>query len=109
VTLQAGDVKIINGGLIGTDSFGAGKPGNVTVTANSLLIDGGSLKSIPGSSDITGISAGNGGSVTVRSGDLTITGGGEISTVAEGTGDAGDVTVTANSLVIKDKFEGLDD
>jgi len=93
---------ITAGGLISANAFGKSVAGDVTLTADSLLIDG-----ISFDSPFTGIlaiaefgSSGDAGSITVHAGNLKIIRFGEIRTDTFGKGNAGDLTVTGNSLLI---------
>jgi filamentous hemagglutinin family protein len=112
IFIRAGDLSIVAGGYISSDTFGKGGGGDVTVTANSLLIDG------SGSDLFTGISAdalagtGNGGDLAVTvDGLFTIKGGAYISTDTYSRGKGGDLSVHAESLSIdgsaSDFFTGI--
>jgi len=134
VTVE-GNTTIVNGGKVSADSFSAKSPGNVTLTAGSLVIEGGSADHDTKISAST-YSSGSGGSVAVHAGSLLIDGGtatmftgigseanpgstgsagtvsvttngsanlqngGQISTSTFGPGQAGDVTVSAGTLLI---------
>jgi filamentous hemagglutinin family protein len=110
VVTATSDLKITDGGQIASSTFGEGAGGTVTVTADSLLIDGAGL-SFP----LTGILAnaglgrtGHGGSVTVQASNLTLTAAGVIgaSTASTfGSGKGGDVTVMADSLTLTSSGE----
>ena len=101
IAVRAGDIKIKDDGQIAADTFG-GLGGDVMVTAESLLIDGGGLDSIAGIFARTR-SGGNGGSVAVRAHDVSILAGARIAAVTQGKAPAGNVTVVADSLVIDGK------
>jgi hypothetical protein len=87
-------VKIINGAVISTSTRSQGHGGDVSITANSLIIDGdGSIAANAGPG-----SSGDAGDVVVQADDLAITGGGSISVNAVGQGDGGNVKVTSDLL-----------
>ncbi|KOR32497.1 hypothetical protein TI05_06880, partial [Achromatium sp. WMS3] len=99
---QAGDVivnisgamQILNGGDVGSISFGQGNAGAVSVTADSLEITNGGIWSAaePGST-------GRGNTVDVNvTGLLQMSNNGYIETHTSGPGDAGSITVSAGSL-----------
>jgi large exoprotein involved in heme utilization and adhesion len=102
VTVHAGNLELIDYGDIQSVTFAYGSGGNVDVTANSLLINGGGNLAVT-----TGISAsadhgskGNAGNVTVHAGDLELIDYGDIQSVTFAQGDGGNVDVTTNSLLI---------
>jgi large exoprotein involved in heme utilization and adhesion len=117
ITITAGDVEMIKGGEISTGTFGKGHGGKITVTADSLRIDGTGSKDdfvldegnpISGDTSVfhgTGILAlgygsGSGGTIDVQARGLSVGGGGQIAAGAFGKGNGGTVEVTANSLLI---------
>jgi filamentous hemagglutinin family protein len=98
---------------ISTESFGAGHSGNIRVQAGSLLINGGGTGGTgaaidsevypEGASGVGGVggAGGAGGSIVVQvSGNATLQNGSKISTTSYGSGPAGDVSVSAGSLVL---------
>ena len=138
VEVTADALTIRNGGNVSSRSFAVGDAGNVTVSADRLtLLDGGQISSSP-LQDSTGaggevhvtvrdallIAGGSGGgfpsgifasaegavasgkdagNVTVRAGELVIRDGGLISSATDTAGNAGKVTVAA------DRIEFVDD
>jgi filamentous hemagglutinin family protein len=97
IAVQAGDLKIINGGKISSSTFGEGNGGNVNVTADSLLIEGvGELSGGGIFAETHG--GGNAGGVAVQAHDLRLTNLGEISSSTDGVGNGGSVSVIADSL-----------
>jgi filamentous hemagglutinin family protein len=104
LSVTAPSVTITGGSAINADTNGAGRGGRVTLTTQNLVIDG------LGSSKFTGISsdstdAGQAGGVVVRSGDLRLVNGGQISTSAFGPGQGGDVNVVVDAALIRDRIE----
>ena len=102
VTVQAGNVTLMNSGQIGAYGQGPGNGGTVEVTADSLLIDATNFIGPGKSAGIFGeANLGNGGKITVTAGDVAIIRGGEISTGTFGPAKGGTITVTAtHSLLI---------
>lgn len=94
----AGATTLTGGGQIGTDTAGYGRAGDVYIASSSLNING--LSSGITSGPLPG-AAGNAGHVSVTTtGATTLLSGGFISTDTNGSGSAGDITVTAGSLTI---------
>ncbi len=128
--MVAGQLLLVGGAVISSDTWSEGDAGSVTVTAGSLLIDNAASGSFTGiSSDanfgsggnagevrvsvsdqlrlVAGaeissstFSDGNAGSVTVDAGDLQLVGGALISSDTVSEGDAGSVTVDAGTILI---------
>ncbi len=110
----AGQLTLDNGSAIGANTFGTGAAGDVTVSANSLSIDGGSAEfayiSSASTSAIDGlVGSGNAGTVHVTvAGSLTLKNGGYITTSAtDAQGSAGDVSVVASTLTLDGGTRGL--
>jgi large exoprotein involved in heme utilization and adhesion len=95
----AGQASILNGGFVGSDTFGSGNGGSVTLSAGSLLLDGrGNGASI---SSFTQLGTGNANSVQVAvAGQATIANGGLITTSTAGAGKAGAATVSSGTLTV---------
>jgi filamentous hemagglutinin family protein len=99
VTVMADTLDIVNGGVIDSSTNGPGDAGQVTVTADALsIVNGGGITALTRAE-------GNAGTVTVDAGQLEIDGQGSqfaagISSQAQkgSSGDAGSVTVTADTL-----------
>jgi hypothetical protein len=92
---------------ISTESFGAGHSGNISVEVGSLLINGGGAGGTGTAIDSevfpegTAGVGGAGGSIVVDVlGNATLQNGAKISTTSYGSGPAGDVSVSAGSLVL---------
>jgi filamentous hemagglutinin family protein len=93
IDVVANTIHVSNAGYIAASTLGPGRAGDVSVTANSLVLDGG----LVGSRAEVG-STGNAGQTTVNAGAITIDNGGFISTDTFGPGNAGSVSVTAGSI-----------
>ena len=92
VSVTAGQLELLNGGVISASTAGSGNAGNVTVdVSGALTIDGPGTHSIELEAGTT--SSGNGGNVSVTAGQLTLRNGGQISASTFGSGDAGEVSV----------------
>jgi filamentous hemagglutinin family protein len=101
IDLQASAVRIIGGSTIASSTFGPGLGGDVTVIADSILIDGNGNRNT-GLFALAGAgSSGMAGNITVQASDLLkITDTGRIAANSTGTGNAGNIDVTAGSLII---------
>jgi len=104
VSIGARTIAVGGGSIVGSDTYAAGRGGNVAVRATELLEIAGKD---PASGGYAGIFArsrnatsGDAGSIEVRAGALRIGGGGAISAETAGAGNAGSVLVQADSIAI---------
>ena len=101
IAVNAGDLRIIAGGVISSGTETLGDSGSVNVTADSLLIDGARASPHFGTGIfVDGNAGGIGGSIVVLARSLQILAGGQISSSVHNGGSAGSVNVTADSLLI---------
>ena len=96
----AGEMNVLNRSEVSSSVKSSGNAGRVSITAGSLLIDSSRLFSIT-------LGGGNAGQVSVQVvGAMSILNGGYVSSDSYATGNAGRVSITANSLVIDPKKSG---
>ena len=102
VTVAAGSLNITRDGLISVDTLGgSGSAGSVTVNvAGAVSIDGTGQSLGTGISSESGFSTGNAGEVRVSAGSLMLSNGGQISASTFGAGAGGDVQVSAGVLAL---------
>ncbi|MEA5549926.1 S-layer family protein [Anabaena cylindrica UHCC 0172] len=118
ITVEAERIRLLDGGRISTDLFGAfspvtGKAGDISVKATQSLeirgttsnnFNSGIVSSILNSAD------GQGGNITIQAGQLHLTGGGTISSQIAGSlnaaiagrGTAGNITIQATNVQVSD-------
>ncbi|BAZ40856.1 hypothetical protein NIES4101_68170 [Calothrix sp. NIES-4101] len=123
ITVEAERVRLLDGGRISTDLFGAfspvtGKAGDISVTATQSLDirgtnpDNGTSAII---SSIQNLADGQGGNVTINTGQLALTNGGTISSQITGSpiaalagrGTAGNITIQATDVQVSDPVVDL--
>ncbi|NEO36094.1 MAG: filamentous hemagglutinin N-terminal domain-containing protein [Moorea sp. SIOASIH] len=95
LTINTDKLILNNGGRISTDTFDAGSGGQITLNVGSLLeVNNASslLSSIAGGS-------GNGGNLVIDTKQLQLNGG-IVSTATSSSGNAGEISITANESVI---------
>jgi filamentous hemagglutinin family protein len=101
ITVAIGnDAQIINGGAISSFNTYPGGAANVSLSAGSLTIDGGTASAFTG---IESLAAGAGTGAPLQltvTGATTITDDGVIFSEAESTGNAGEVVLSTGSLLI---------
>ncbi len=117
VTIDTIKLVMSNGGTINTSVFGSGKGGNLTINATNSVEIGGT---IPGSRNPSLISSsatildeslrlrfglppfptGESGSLTINTGKLSVTDGALVNVQNEGSGNAGELRINVNSLLL---------
>ncbi|WP_446811575.1 beta strand repeat-containing protein [Methylomonas sp. 2BW1-5-20] len=101
IDIHVGGLNIGNGGSIFSATFGNGDSGEISLTVDVLRIDA----AAGGETGVFSIakrnSSGNSGAINIRSdGAAAILDGGMIKNATFGSGDAGDISFTAGSLLI---------
>src|SRR3984885_1987310 len=101
ITVAIGnDAQIINGGAISSFNPYPGAAGNVSLSANTLTIDGGNATGFTGIESLAA-AGGTGASLQLDVvGATTISDDGVIFSVAESTGNAGDIVLSTGTLLI---------
>ncbi|MBD2207423.1 filamentous hemagglutinin N-terminal domain-containing protein [Calothrix sp. FACHB-1219] len=103
LTINAQNLLVRDGGQVNTGTFGAGKGGNLTInTSNKVQLigtsaDGRSLSAL-GASAGSG-STGDAGDLTINTQDLLVRDGAQISASTSGRGKGGNLTVNASKKV----------
>jgi filamentous hemagglutinin family protein len=111
ITIDAGSLKLRDGGEISNSTFGEGNAGNVNVkVAGEVDITGAKT----GEADITGVkttfssgirsrveisAVGNGGNINIDAGSFNFRGGAQVGTSTSGQGNAGNIRVNAKGAV----------
>ena len=87
-------------GNIGSRAFGTGDGGNIDITTDSLLVENNAQIG----ASVEAIGSGSGGDVTIQTGDLQVLGNQKmafIQTSTYGTGEAGNLTITADKVLMR--------
>lgn len=101
LTINTRDLLVQNAAQVNTSTFGAGKSGNLTITADSINITGGIFSAPSGFFAVSEANAtGDAGDLTINTRELLIQNGGQVANGTRGAGSAGNLTVTADSINI---------
>src|SRR3712207_7468292 len=97
VVVTARELELRNGGEIASSTFGHGDAGQVTVTADRLLVSGADAAGYPSNfstiaSQASRSATGRGGTVAITARELELRNGGQISGSTLGPGNAGQIT-----------------
>ncbi|MBD1937777.1 filamentous hemagglutinin N-terminal domain-containing protein [Microcoleus sp. FACHB-68] len=103
LTIETARLRIIDGAQVGTDTFGSGKAGNLTVKASDTVeligtSADGQIPSALGASAARG-ATGEGGNVSIETARLRVSDGAQVGTDTFGPGKAGNLTVKASDTV----------
>ena len=103
ITLTTQTLNLMEGGIITSFALGEGRAGSITVTAtDSLTIGGvsqvGNPSGLASNADLG--SQGDAGNISVTTPQFTMTNGAALSTTSLGLGNAGNVTIAAEEVVL---------
>ncbi|MBP5971171.1 S-layer family protein [Brasilonema sp. CT11] len=99
--INTGELLIQDGAQASTSTFGSGKGGNLTVTADKMQLVGfarSADNSFPSGLNASTGSTGDAGDLRINTGELLIQNGAQVSTDTLGSGKGGNLTVTANRV-----------
>jgi filamentous hemagglutinin family protein len=105
ITIESDRLLLVNGAQISTNTFGSGDAGNLTVKATEIEVIGNSpfepfFSSSRLSTSVQVQATGSGGDLTIQSDRLHIADGAQISVGTFGAGDAGALSITAQSTEV---------
>ncbi len=101
VTVSTGRLTVLNGGVIGSPTFGTGGGGNVTVNATESVELIGYIPILLSPSNVSSstLNDGDAGKVTINTSRVVLRDGGSIGSSTLATGNAGIVTINAKESV----------
>ena len=101
ISIEAANLRIIDGGRIFFETDGAGNAGNLTINVTEDIeirgVVDGFISRLDG--DVETDATGNGGSISIETNNLYITDGGRISLETDGVGNAGNLEIKATGDV----------
>ncbi|ELS00668.1 filamentous hemagglutinin family N-terminal domain [Xenococcus sp. PCC 7305] len=113
ISITTSSLNLKDGGQVFASTEGNGNAGNILIEARDVSIDGVALPSPEFSlsfirslivSEVLDPAIGNGGTIDINAEQLTVTNGGLISASIDGTGNAGDIKITATKSAF---FDGI--
>jgi filamentous hemagglutinin family protein len=106
VVLEAKNVVVSNGAVIASATFAQGSGGTVEVRASESFQSTGAFahgeRLVPTGIFVAASDSGNAGNVIVEAKNVTLTGGAQINSATGGSGDGGNVQVTATDRITVD-------
>lgn len=114
ITLQVNELNILNGGLLGANTFSAGDGGIIVIDSNNILVSG-STENYLFPSQISSSTfqftperdLGNAGSISINANSLRVIDGGTLGSSTNNTGNAGDVNIEADYIEVGGGFNGF--
>ncbi|MEA5626056.1 S-layer family protein [Nostoc sp. UHCC 0251] len=101
LTIKTNTLLVRDGALLVTSTFGAGKGGNLTIDAQDVQVIGESADALFGSilsADAYANSTGNAGDLTIKTNTLLVRDGAEVSASTYGAGKGGNLTIDAQDV-----------
>lgn len=100
VSVSSQQLSIIDGGYLGSSTLGSGRGGNIGVNADTIAVRGATPSLIPSliAASTTGQS-GNAGDLTINTRSLLLRNSGLVATSSVGLGSAGNLTVNASEEI----------
>lgn len=108
ILITTGSLFLLNGATLDASTEGQGNAGNITITArDAVLVDGVNRYGFAGGifsavQTIQSIAIGQGGDIHLTTGVLSLSNLGSLSTLTQGQGDAGKITIVARDAVTID-------
>ncbi|MGK7892232.1 MAG: filamentous hemagglutinin N-terminal domain-containing protein, partial [Xenococcus sp. (in: cyanobacteria)] len=102
INITTSNLSLTNGGQLSASTRGRGDAGNVTVNAKNIFLDGQNNNGFPSAifSTVEATGVGTAGGINLTTSNLSLTNGGQLLASTRGEGDAGNVTVNANSIFL---------
>jgi len=97
IRINTGDLEVRSGN-IDTSSYSSGRAGDLEVTADRILLTG-FLGGFHARGDV-----GDGGNIRIEAGRLEVTDGADIISTTSGSGRAGNIEITANSILLSGSY-----
>jgi len=110
LTITARSLSVLNGAQLSASTRGQGNAGNLTIqTTDGVTFDGVDSDGLPSNafSTVDEEAVGNGGNINIFAGSLSVTNGAQLTTVSNGRGNAGNVTIVVRDRVILDRRNPL--
>lgn len=102
IDIVTGKLEVLDGSLIDVSTSGSGPGGRLSIAAGSVRVEGSDANGFAASLGAQADASGNADGVSIFARDLEVGRGGEITALTRGLGgNAGDVTVLANTILVE--------
>jgi filamentous hemagglutinin family protein len=110
VTITTGRLRILDGGIVTSSSFGLGSGGNLTLQASESVevIGQDPILGSPSDLNVATFRTGNAGSMTIDTQQLIVLDGGQVRASTIGDGNAGSLSINAAQLVEVGRNSNID-
>ncbi len=106
IAIVANQVTLLDDGKITGTTFGAGAGADIAVTAESITING-TFNTGIFADTVAAESGGGGGAIAITATNLDLLNGGTVRTTSFGSGDSGNISVTADNIFMSTTDFGL--
>ncbi len=103
ITMEAKNIQLNDGALIGSNAIGAGQGGGIAMKADNITLIGNDNRGVDSGISSIAYSSGDGGIITLTAKQLNILNGTNINVFSRGTGQGGNIVIQADNL----KLEGV--
>jgi filamentous hemagglutinin family protein len=100
IAINAGSVFVAERALLSTGTAGQGNAGDITINARNQVVLDGVGSSV--SAEVDRLGFGDAGNVSIQAESLSITNGATVRTTSAGRGDAGDVAINVRNVIAVD-------
>ena len=98
VTVDVGNLQVLNGGIVGTENHGSGKGGDLSINAVTVVATGTGSETLSLSTQ-TKEGAGDGGNLSLHTHTLALSNGARVDASNSGSGAAGDINIVATEQI----------
>ena len=103
ITIEAKNIRLNDGALIGSNAIGAGQGGKITMQADSITLIGNDNRGFNSGISSIAYSSGDGGTIILTAKQLNILNGTSVNALSGGTGQGGSISIQADNM----KLEGV--
>ncbi len=105
IRLEANNIQLNDGALIGSNAIGTGQGGRIELQANSITLAGTDKRGVNSGISSRTYSVGDGGTISLTAKQLNVLNGTNITADSRGTGKGGNINIQSSGTV---KLAGLD-
>ncbi|HHB92129.1 MAG TPA: filamentous hemagglutinin N-terminal domain-containing protein [Thioploca sp.] len=98
ITMEAKNIRLNDGALIGSNAIGTGQGGKIVMKADSITLTGNDKRGVNSGISSIAYSSGDGGTITLTAKQLNILNGTNVNVLSGGTGQGGNINIQADNI-----------